>query len=96
MVSTLADAASNAGKNNVAFLSHFILGDLEKCLDVLIESGRLPEAAFFARTYLPSQISKVLVCVCIFFPFFREIKRFFLIFISIFFVKLQKIVLLFF
>jgi len=60
MVSTLADAASNAGKNNVAFLSHFILGDLEKCLDVLIESGRLPEAAFFARTYLPSQISKVL------------------------------------
>ena len=67
MVSTLADAASNAGKNNVAFLSHFILGDLEKCLDVLIESGRLPEAAFFARTYLPSQISKVLVCVCYFF-----------------------------
>lgn len=60
MVSKLADAASNAGKNNVAFLSHFILGDLEKCLDVLIESGRLPEAAFFARTYLPSQISRVL------------------------------------
>ena len=60
MVSTLADAASNAGKNNVAFLSHFILGDLEKCLEVLVESGRLPEAAFFARTYLPSQISKVL------------------------------------
>ena len=86
MVSTLADAASNAGKNNVAFLSHFILGDLEKCLDVLIESGRLPEAAFFARTYLPSQISKVLVCVCYFFfvkskvcfdfhYFFREIAK---------------------
>ena len=94
MVSTLADAASNAGKNNVAFLSHFILGDLEKCLDVLIESGRLPEAAFFARTYLPSQISKVLVCVCIFFPlFFREIKSFVLIFI-IFFVKLQKFMFL--
>ena len=49
MVSKLAGAASDAGKNNVAFLSHFILGDLEKCLDVLIESGRLPEAAFFAR-----------------------------------------------
>ena len=79
MVSTLADAASNAGKNNVAFLSHFILGDLEKCLDVLIESGRLPEAAFFARTYLPSQISKVLVCVCYFFfkLFFHEIKSLF-------------------
>lgn len=60
MVATLGQTASEAGKNNVAFLSHFILGDLEKCLDVLIESGRLPEAAFFARTYLPSQISRVL------------------------------------
>ena len=60
MVTKLGEAASEAGKNNVAFLSHFILGDLEKCLDVLIESGRLPEAAFFARTYLPSQISRVL------------------------------------
>jgi len=60
MVAKLGETASEAGKNNVAFLSHFLLGDLEKCLDVLIESGRLPEAAFFARTYLPSMISKVL------------------------------------
>lgn len=60
MVAKLADTAKESGKNNVAFLSHFILGDLEQCLDVLIQSGRLPEAAFFARTYLPSQISKVL------------------------------------
>ena len=60
MVGKLGEAASDAGKNNVAFLSQFILGDVEKCLDVLIESGRLPEAAFFARTYLPSQISRVL------------------------------------
>ena len=74
MVATLADAASNAGKNNVAFLSHFILGDLEKCLDVLIESGRLPEAAFFARTYLPSQISKVLVRVFFFVELFFFVK----------------------
>ena len=60
MVAKLGEAASDSGKNNVAFLSHFILGDLERCLDVLIESGRLPEAAFFARTYLPSQVSRVL------------------------------------
>ncbi len=26
---------------------------------MLIETNRLPEAAFFARTYLPSQISRV-------------------------------------
>ncbi len=60
MVSKLAETASESGRNNVAFLSHFLLGDLDKCLDVLVESGRLPEAAFFARTYLPSQISRVL------------------------------------
>ena len=33
---------------------------LEDCLDTLIKSGRLPEAAFFARTYLPSEVSRVL------------------------------------
>ncbi len=60
MVQKLGEAASEAGKNNVAFLSHFLLGDLEKCLDILVESGRLPEAAFFARTYLPSKVSTVL------------------------------------
>lgn len=31
---------------------------LEVCLDLLISTGRLAEAAFFARTYLPSQISR--------------------------------------
>lgn len=32
---------------------------LEDCLQLLIDTNRLPEAAFFARTYLPSQISRV-------------------------------------
>ena len=31
---------------------------LEECLEVLISTGRLSEAAFFARTYLPSQVSR--------------------------------------
>jgi coatomer subunit beta' len=35
------------------------LGKLDECLDILIENQRLPEAAFFARTYLPSQINRV-------------------------------------
>ena len=60
MVKTLGETASSADKNNVAFLSNFLLGNLEDCLDTLIKSGRLPEAAFFARTYLPSEVSKVL------------------------------------
>merc|ERR1712004_146538 len=60
MVAKLGETASEAGKNNVAFLSYFLLGDLEKCLEILIASNRIPEAAFFARTYLPSEISRVL------------------------------------
>lgn len=31
---------------------------LEECLQLLISTGRLAEAAFFARTYLPSEISR--------------------------------------
>lgn len=60
MVQKLAEAAEQKEVHNVGFLSHFILGDTSKALDLLIKTGRLPEAAFFARTYLPSQISRVI------------------------------------
>merc|ERR1712168_1321478 len=59
MVSKLGASAEEAGKHNVSFLSYFLLGDLERCLEILITSNRIPEAAFFARTYLPSEISRV-------------------------------------
>lgn len=59
MVDKLAESSLAGGKNNIAFLSFFITNNKHKCLDVLIDSGRLPEAAFFARTYLPSQVSRV-------------------------------------
>ena len=59
MVSKLGLQADQAGKHNVSFLSYFLLGDLERCLEILISSNRIPEAAFFARTYLPSEISRV-------------------------------------
>ena len=50
--------ASAGGYNNISFISNFLLGRLEECLEILVSSKRLPEAAFFARTYLPSQISR--------------------------------------
>ncbi|XP_070207580.1 coatomer subunit beta'-like isoform X1 [Littorina saxatilis] len=59
MVGRLASTAQAAGQNNVAFLSNFSLGKCEECLEILISTNRLPEAAFFARTYLPSQVSRV-------------------------------------
>lgn len=36
-----------------------MLADIDKCLDILIKTDRIPEAAFFARTYVPSRISEV-------------------------------------
>lgn len=55
----LTGEAMEGGKHNVAFLARFLLGDLAGCVQLLIASGRIAEAAFFARTYLPSAISEV-------------------------------------
>ncbi|KFB46946.1 AGAP004798-PA-like protein [Anopheles sinensis] len=60
MLRNLGENGVTQGKFNISFLSMFLLGDLEKCLEILIQTNRIPEAAFFARTYLPSKISHVL------------------------------------
>lgn len=49
----LGEIAAAAGKNNISFLCSYVAGDLERCVDILVNTERLPEAAFFARTYLP-------------------------------------------
>lgn len=49
MVEKLADWALDSGKNNISFVCYMLLGKLEKCLNLLIETDRIPEAAFFAR-----------------------------------------------
>ncbi|XP_028275951.1 coatomer subunit beta'-like [Parambassis ranga] len=59
MVGKLAEGAERDGKTNVAFLTYFMQGRLDKCLELLIKTERLPEAAFLARTYMPSQVSRV-------------------------------------
>ncbi|EZA57396.1 coatomer subunit beta' [Ooceraea biroi] len=60
MIQKLGTIADETGKNNISFLSNFILGDVDKCLDILITTDRIPEAAFFARTYAPSKISAII------------------------------------
>lgn len=55
----LAADASEAGRTNISFLSRFLLGRVDDCIDTLVQAGRIPEAAFFARTYKPSRISEV-------------------------------------
>jgi len=55
----LAETACSTGKYNVAFLGLFLLNDLEGCIKLLCDTGRIPEAAFMSRTYLPSKTSEV-------------------------------------
>lgn len=56
----VATKAKAGGKTNVAFMCFFLCGMTEECVDLLCDTGRVPEAALFARTYAPSLISKVL------------------------------------
>ncbi|XP_042049363.1 coatomer subunit beta'-1-like [Salvia splendens] len=58
-ISALASLAKEHGKNNVSFLCLFMLGKLEDCLQLLIDSNRIPEAALMARSYLPSKVSEI-------------------------------------
>ena len=55
----LLQLAGAQKRQNIAFLCQLLLGNLGACVDLLIEAGRIPEAAFFARTYLPSRMSEV-------------------------------------
>ena len=54
----LGDLSAQEGHNNISFMANFLLGRLETCLEILVSTERLPEAAFFARTYLPSEVSR--------------------------------------
>ena len=60
LVQEVGQLARKEGRNNVSFLSLFISGQVKECLDLLIETNRIPEAAFFARSYMPSEIPRVL------------------------------------
>jgi coatomer subunit beta' len=66
----LGQAALDTGKTNVAFVCFLLTQQLERCIDLLCSTGRVPEAAFFARTYLPSQVGALSS-----FPFPGEFAR---------------------
>jgi len=59
LINKLADDSRASKQYHVSFISSFLVGDLDKCIDILIDADRLPEAAFFARTYCPSQVSRI-------------------------------------
>jgi coatomer subunit beta' len=49
------------GNANVAMMCLLLANKLEQCLDLLLSAKRFTEAAFFARTYLPSSMSSVTI-----------------------------------
>ena len=55
-----AKESKNAGMFNVSFSSYFQLNNYNECLNILLDSKRLPEAAVFARTYIPSKVEEVI------------------------------------
>ncbi|OHT09924.1 Coatomer subunit beta'-3 [Tritrichomonas foetus] len=50
--------STKAELKNVAFAATFACGDYDKCVSILIEEGRLPEAALMARTYAPHRLDE--------------------------------------
>jgi coatomer subunit beta' len=55
----LAKAAAEGGKTNVAFMASILTANGEACVELLISTKRLPKAAFFVRTYMPSRIDEI-------------------------------------
>jgi coatomer subunit beta' len=56
---SLAASSYASGVHNVSFLSSFLLGDVQKCIEILVESERIPEASFFAQCYCPAQVPRL-------------------------------------
>ncbi|KAJ1562877.1 Coatomer subunit beta' [Nowakowskiella sp. JEL0078] len=56
---TQLNSKEEKGKYNTAFLANLLRSDVEKCLDILVATERIPEAALMAKTYLPSKVSPI-------------------------------------
>ncbi|KAK4531355.1 hypothetical protein CCYA_CCYA07G2212 [Cyanidiococcus yangmingshanensis] len=58
-IQRVAQDAVQAGELNAAFLCKLLLHDRQGCLDLLVRGNRAPEAALFARTFLPSRVPEM-------------------------------------
>lgn len=58
-LAALAAKAAEVGVHNIAFSSRWLLGDVDGCVDVLVKTDRLAEAALFSQTYKPSRTVEV-------------------------------------
>ncbi|KAJ5711341.1 hypothetical protein N7488_005497 [Penicillium malachiteum] len=58
---SLVTQASEAGLHNVAFSTLWSLGDVDGCIDLLIQTNRIAEAVLLAQTYKPSRAPALVV-----------------------------------
>lgn len=58
---TLIQQAKDAGQHNIAFSCLWHLGDVDGCLDLLLETNRTGEAVLFSQTYKPSRCREIVV-----------------------------------
>lgn len=61
ILKAVAAKAKDKGQRNVVFSSLWSIGDVQGCVDLLVETGRPEEGALLARSYLPRF---VLLCMC--------------------------------
>lgn len=59
LLTRIGAAARERGADNLAFAAFWQAGDLSACISVLRDAGRLPEAAMFARAYVPAQVPEL-------------------------------------
>lgn len=57
----LSHQASEAGLHNVAFSTLWSLGDVDACIDLLVQTNRIAESALFAQTYKPSRAPQLVM-----------------------------------
>ena len=53
----LSKQAKEEEQLNIAFLALYLAGDASACLQLLQDCGKLPEAAFFSLSHLPSHVT---------------------------------------
>lgn len=58
---SLATQAVDSGLHNVAFSTLWSLGDVNGCIDLLVQTNRLAESILFAQTYKPSRAPELVV-----------------------------------
>jgi coatomer subunit beta' len=58
-ISALGKRAAQQGRSNMVFTCCQILGEHDECIDLLAETNRVPEAAFYARTHRPHRITEI-------------------------------------